>query len=174
MNRATLLLCVGLICFLVLPVKGQLLSPEEARQDLAALKHKLDAFHPGVGYYTPQARFEFLYDSLYNTLTAPIGYQAFFKRISPLVNALKDGHTNLNHRKQYINKHTHYIPFYIRLIGQQYYISHNMSADTTLKRGTELLAINGRLLADLHRELMDADHSGSDGDNITGRRQWSI
>lgn len=153
---------------------AQVLTPAQTRTDLSYLKRKLDLLHPGMGYYTPHARMEQLYDSLYNRLTSPIDYLAFFHHVSPLVSAIKDGHTNLNHRKNYIGKFTRFLPFYIRPVESQYYISHNVSSDSTLQRGTELLTINGRPVADIHRELMEADHSGSDGDNLTGRRQWSL
>lgn len=157
-----------------LTAPAQTITPEQARTDLSYLKRKLDLLHPGMGFYTPQPRMEQLYDSLYNRLTAPMDYLSFFHHVSPLVTAIKDGHTNLNHRKSFIGKATRFIPFFIRPVGSQYFISHNVSADTTLQRGTELLTINGRLMADLHHELMNADHSGSDGDNLTGRRQWSL
>ncbi|GAB4037864.1 S41 family peptidase [Spirosoma gilvum] len=153
---------------------AQELTPAQARADISFLKHKLDGLHPGMGYYTPQARVEQLYDSLYNRLTAPMSYLSFFHHVSPLVAALKDGHTNLNHRRNFIGKQTRYLPFYIRPVDNRYFISHNVSADTTLQRGTELLMINGRAVAELHRELMEADRSGSDGDNLTGRRFWSM
>lgn len=153
---------------------AQVLSPDQTRADLNFLKRKLDLLHPGMGYYTPQPRMEQIYDSLYNCLNSPLDYLTFFHHVSPLVAALKDGHTNLNHRKSYIGKQTLFLPFYIRLVESAYYISHNVSADTSLRRGTELLTINGRTIADLHDELMKTDHSGSDGDNLTGRRQWSL
>jgi hypothetical protein len=156
------------------PATAQTLTPGQARQDLGYLKRKLDLLHPGMGYYTPQTRMEQLYDSLFNRLTAPMNYLTFFHHVSPLVTALKDGHTNLDHRKGYLDRSTRFIPFFIRPVGTQYYISHNVSADTSLRRGTELLSINKRTVADLHRELMEYDHSGSDGDNLTGRRQWSL
>ncbi|GAB3539878.1 hypothetical protein GCM10027577_03030 [Spirosoma fluminis] len=175
MKIGRILLCSGLLiglCNLIAP--AQPLTPEQARTDLSYLKRKLDLLHPGMGYYTPQPRMEQLYDSLYNCLTAPVDYLSFFRHVSPLITAIKDGHTNLNHRKSFINKQTRYIPFYIRPVGDQYYISHNVSADTSLHRGTELLTINGRSVGDMHDELMKSDHSGSDGDNVTGRRQWSL
>ena len=154
--------------------RAQVLSPEQTRADLSYLKRKLDLLHPGMGFYTPQPRMEQIYDSLYNRLNSPLDYLTFFHHVSPLVAALKDGHTNLNHRKSYIGKQTLFLPFYIRLVESTYFISHNVSADTSLRRGTELLTINGRTITDLHDELMNTDHSGSDGDNLTGRRQWSL
>lgn len=153
---------------------AQTLTAAQARTDITYLKRKLELLHPGMGYYTPQARMEQLYDSLYNGLTAPMGYRRFFQHISPFVAALKDGHTNLNHRKNFTDKHTRYLPFYIRPVDECYYISHNVSGDSSLKRGTQLITINGHSVADLHSELMQNDHSGSDGDNLTGRRQWSL
>jgi hypothetical protein len=169
-----LLLAGFLIILAYLKITAQPLTPDQARADFNYLKRKLDLLHPGMGYYTSQARMEQLYDSLFNRLTSNVNYLDFYHQVSPLVAALKDGHTNLNHRKNYIGKQTRFLPFYIRPVGEKYYISHNVSADTSLQRGTELLTINGRLVADLHRELMNADHSGSDGDNETGRRQWSL
>lgn len=166
-----LIVCLGLYQPLII---AQTFTPDQARQDLSYLKRKLDLLHPGMGYYTPQPRMEQLYDSLYNRLTAPMDYRTLFHHVSPLVTAIKDGHTNLNHRKNYIDRTTRFIPFFIRPVGSDYYISHNVSADTSLRRGTQLLTINNRTVADLHRELMDYDHSGSDGDNLTGRRQWSL
>lgn len=153
---------------------AQTLTPGQARQDLSYLKRKLDLLHPGMGYYTPQPRMEQLYDSLYNRLTAPVDYLTFFHHVSPLVTAIKDGHTNLDHRKNYIDRTTRFIPFFIRPVGARYYVSHNVSRDTSLRRGTELLTINNRTVASLHRELMEHDHSGSDGDNLTGQQQWSL
>lgn len=164
-------LLIGLGCQTVF---SQNLTPAQTREDMGYLKRKLDLLHPGMGYYTPQPRMEQLYDSLYNRLTAPMDYQEFYHHVSPFVAALKDGHTNLNHQKHYFSKHTRYIPFFIRLVESHYFISHNVSADTSLRRGTELLTINNRTISDLHHELMNADHSGSDGDNLTGRQQWSL
>ncbi len=160
---------------LAAPTIAQPFSPAEARDDLHFLKRKLDLLHPGMGFYTPKNRIEYLYDSLYSSLNAPVNYLDFYHHLSPLVNSLKDGHTNLNHRRGHINRDTRYLPFFLRKANDaRYYISHNISADTTLRRGTQLLAINGREIANLHRDLMNADRSGSDGDNLTGRHQWSL
>ncbi len=175
MKRATLLiLFLACLCSVGTPLFAQKLTPTQTHEDLQFLKRKLDMLHPGMGYYTPKARMEFLYDSLYNNLTSPVDYLTFYHHLSPLITALKDGHTNLNHRRNFIGKTTHFVPFYIRQADGKYYISHNVSDDRTLKRGTELLTINGRAVTDIHRELMAVDHAGSDGDNLTGRQQWSM
>ena len=156
------------------PVMAQPFTTSQAREDIEFLKRKLDQLHPAVGFYTPKNQYERLYDSLFNQLSGPIEYLPLFRHLSPLVNSLKDGHTNLNHRRTYLDKHTRYFPFYIRDVGPDYFITHNVAGDSTLRRGTQLLAIEGRSVANIHRELMETDRSGSDGDNVTGRRQWSL
>lgn len=150
------------------------LTPDQAHDDLLYLRRQLRAYHPGLGHYTPDTEMEQLFDSLYNRVTSPIDYLSFFRHLSPYLNGLKDGHTNLNHRRGFIDRNTRFVPLYVRQVDHDYYISHNASADTSLRRGTRLLAVQGQPIATVHRILMDGDRSGSDGDNQTGRRHWSM
>ncbi|TAE33530.1 MAG: peptidase S41 [Cytophagales bacterium] len=174
MKPTLLFVIYALLAGAAVSLRAQPLTEAEARDDIQFLKRRLDQFHPGVGFYTPKPQYERLYDSLFNHLSGPVEYLPFFRHVSPLVNSLKDGHTNLNHRRTYIDKHTLYIPFFIRNVGADYYITHNVAGDTTFRRGTQLLSIEGRQVADIHHDLMEADRSGSDGDNRTGRQQWSL
>ncbi|MEZ0540480.1 S41 family peptidase [Fibrella arboris] len=169
-------LAVAWLFLLTSPLVAQsiTLTPDEAHDDLLFLRRQLRAYHPGLGHYTPDSKMEQLFDSLYNRVTSPIDYLSFFHHLSPYLNGLKDGHTNLNHRRGFIDRDTRFIPFYIRQVDHDYFISHNASADTTLRRGTRLLSIQGQPIAEVHRELMDGDRSGSDGDNATGRHNWSL
>lgn len=171
-----ILACWGLLIGLVatLPSVAQSLTPDQTHDDLLYLRRQLRTYHPGLGHYTPIARMEQVFDSLYNRVDGPMDYLAFFQHLTPYLNGLKDGHTNLNHRKGFINKYTRYIPFYIRQVEGAYFISHNASEDSTLRRGTQLISIDGQSIADIHRALLEGDRSGSDGDNVSGRQQWSL
>ena len=170
----------GLVLYCLTLLAGPLtaqsitLTPDEAHDDLLYLRRQLRAYHPGLGHYTPSARMEQVFDSLYNRVTSHIDYLTFFHHLSPYLNGLKDGHTNLNHRVGFIDRHTRFIPFYVRQVGDEYYISHNASADPSLRRGTRLLTLEGLPMASIHRALMNGDRSGSDGDNTTGRQHWSL
>ncbi|MEZ0485710.1 S41 family peptidase [Fibrella aquatica] len=169
---------LAVVCLVMLtsPLAAQsiTLTPDQAHDDLLYLRRQLRTYHPGLGHYTPNAQMEQLFDSLYNRVSSPIDYLAFFHHLSPYLNGLKDGHTNLNHRHGFIDRNTRYVPFYVRQVDHDYFISHNASADTSLGRGTRLLAVGGQSIADVHRTLMDGDRSGSDGDNSTGRHNWSL
>ncbi len=156
------------------PLVAQTLSPDQARDDLLYLRQQLRTYHPGLGHYTPPARMEFLFDSLFNRVTEPVTYLTFFRHLTPYVNGLKDGHTNLNHRHGFIHDQTRYVPFYVRQVGDNYFVSHTAAAEPGFDRGTRLLAVNGVTMRELHKILMESDRSGSDGDNVTGRRHWSL
>jgi hypothetical protein len=116
----------------IFPAVAQSLSSTEARADLDFLHTTLRTLHPGYGFYTPALQLDRLADSLRQSLVADLDYQDFYRKISPLVAALHDGHTTLSHRRGYFSRRTRFLPFYIRTAGPDYFVSHNMSADSTL------------------------------------------
>lgn len=139
------------------------------RQDIAYLNKNLEKLYPGLGYYGSQKAYEDSRDSLIAQLPDSLAYRDFFKRIAPLVNSQKDGHLNLYQRKKITDKNTPYLPFVLREVGGKYYVAFNGSADSTLRRGTELLAIEGHPLPELHALLADNFRAGADADITTGR-----
>lgn len=117
-------------------------TPDEIRQDMVFLKRKLENIHPGMYHYMSQEKYEKTYDSLYNALKEPMSYMDALKHISPLVVNIKDGHTNIGHRKGFSSKKTKVFPFVIRQLPERFYIAYNYSNDTTILRGSEILSIN--------------------------------
>ncbi|WP_266362989.1 S41 family peptidase [Tellurirhabdus rosea] len=158
-----------------LSVGAQPLTPEKARADMKFLKRKLDRLYPGIGHYAPQANYERLYDSLVNQAAPPVSYHDFFQRqVVPLIASLKDGHLAVMHARDYIIRPYRYFPFEVRQVGSRYYISHNLSADTSLRRGTEILALNGEPFAAIHETLQRYHRGGNDGDLTAGARTRSL
>ncbi len=145
------------------------LSRQQMRQDVAYLNKNLEKIYPGLGYYSPQKAYENYRDSLLARLPDSLAYRDFFKRIAPLVNSQKDGHLILYQRKKLTDRNTPYLPFVLREVGGKYYVAFNGSADSTLWRGTELLAIEGQSLPEVHQLLADNFRGGADADITTGR-----
>lgn len=139
------------------------------RQDIAYLNKKLEKLYPGLGHYGSQKAYDNHRDSLVAQLPDSLTYRDFFKRIAPLVNSQKDGHLGLYQRKKLTDKNTPYLPFILREVAGKYYVALNGSADSTLWRGTELLAIEGQPLSELHTLLADNFRGGADADITTGR-----
>ncbi|WP_460472025.1 S41 family peptidase [Emticicia fontis] len=135
-----------LFCFFIsfyCHAQKQTFSVEEVRKDMAALKRKFERLHPGMYYYTGKKEYERLYDSLYNSLTQPLTYLEAYRVLAQLVTAVEDGHTGIRFdSKRFNRKKLKFIPFYLRKLGNSYYISLNTSQDSTVIRGSEVIKIN--------------------------------
>ncbi|MBA4853142.1 S41 family peptidase [Emticicia sp. BO119] len=132
----------------------QTFSVEEVREDMAVLKRKFEKLHPGMYYYKSKEVYEKLYDSLYNSLTQPLSYLEAYKVLAHLVTAVEDGHTGIRFDANRFNhKNVKYVPFYLRKIGDSYYISLNTSQDSTIVRGSEIFRVNNEPIDDLISKL---------------------
>lgn len=120
----------------------QTFTPEQIKADMAFLKKKLEKLHPGMYYYEGQEVYEKMYDSLYNAANKPMTPLEAYKHISPLIVMIKDGHTNFLFGTKYFPKSTKRVPFYLRKLEDGYYLSANMSRDSTILRGAMVKSIN--------------------------------
>ena len=149
--------------------KPSSLTNQQMQQDIAYLNKRLVKWYPGLGYYGTQEAYENYRDSLVARLPDSLSNRAFFRRIAPLINSQKDGHLSLSPPKKTTDKNTPYLPFTIREVAGRYFVAFNASADSTLRRGTELLAIGGQPMRELHELLADNFRAGADADIPSGR-----
>src|SRR6218665_3859428 len=144
----------------------QTFSVEEVRKDMSVLKRKFEKLHPGMYYYKSKEEYERLYDSLYNSLTQPLSYLEAYKVLAQLVTAVEDGHTGMRFdAKRFNPKKLKYIPFYLRKLGDKYYISLNTSRDSTIVRGSEVIRVNNEPIDALITKLkvfVSSDHGNED------------
>lgn len=129
-------------------------TPEEIRTDMTFLKKRFEKIHPGMYYYISKKAYNQMYDSLYNSINQPLNYLETFRVLSQLVTNVKDGHTNLKYDKKRFNKkNAKFVPFYLRKIDKNHYLALNYSADSTIIRGSEVLAFNDEPLGQLMQKL---------------------
>jgi hypothetical protein len=129
-------------------------TPEEIRADMKFLKKRFEKIHPGMYYYISKEAYNQKFDSLYNSINQPLNYLETFRILSQLVTNVKDGHTNLRYDKKRFNKkNAKFVPFYLRKIDKNYYLALNYSADSTIIRGSEVLAFNDEPLGPLMQKL---------------------
>ncbi len=134
--------------------KKAIFSPEEVKQDMAFLKKKFEKIHPGMYYYVSREAYNKTYDSLYNAVNQPLSYLETYKILSALVANVQDGHTGIRfNKKRFDAKKLKYVPFYLRKIDTKYYLSLNYSRDSTIVRGSEVLAFNDEKIGDLMKKL---------------------
>ncbi len=150
------------------------LTRQQMRQDIAYLDKKLEKIYPGLGYYNSRETYDNYRDSLVAQLPDSLSNRAFFRRVAPLVNSQKDGHLSFYQPKNITDANTPYLPFVVREVAGKYFIAYNGSIDSTLRRGSELLAIAGQPMRDLHELLADNFRAGADADIPTGRYQRTL
>jgi hypothetical protein len=138
-------------------------------EDLRYLDKKIVNWYPGLGYYTPEEQYKSYQDSLQHALPDSLGYLPFYRQVTSLISQHKDGHIGATHRKKYSGKSTRYLPLHIRQADEKYYIVFNVSADSNVCRGDEILSIDGQPIKELHDLFADRFRTGADSEIPTGR-----
>lgn len=142
-------------------------TPEQVRADMAFLKKRFEKIHPGMYYYMSKEAYNQKYDSLYNSINQPLSYLETFRVLSQLVINVKDGHTNLRYDKKRFNKkNAKFVPFYLRKIDKNYYLALNYSADSTIIRGSEVLAFNDEPIEEIIQKLKIFVSSDNGNDHV--------
>jgi hypothetical protein len=59
------------------------------------LPHEITKLHPNLYWYISKSAFDFKFDSIKSTIDQPITPLAFYKKLSPIVAAVRQGHTYL-------------------------------------------------------------------------------
>ncbi|MGV3538544.1 MAG: S41 family peptidase [Rufibacter sp.] len=133
-------------------------TPAQLQEDFRLLYSMLKEGHPGMYRYTSKEKFGHLYDSIALTLDHPMTQQEFFVAATPLIAALKDGHTKWMPRSrkhyQYYYNLDRLFPLELHFTGKQAHLVHNMAAGSTIPLRSEVLAINGLPIAEMVDQLL--------------------
>lgn len=132
-------------------------SPNELRSDLHFLHHKLDSTHPGLYHYTSKETINTFFDSLDHSITHSLTEQEFLSMIMLLNPKICDGHTMFlasEEAMSYNSTRGRFFPFTVIFNGNRLYITENCSADSTIRPGTEIIAINGQHIPAVKEQLL--------------------
>ncbi len=151
------------------PPTDRLFSVAQLRADFALLQRALEEAHPGLYRYHPRDSVSHWFEATRQQLTRPMTELQFRRMIEPTVDRVGCGHTDLFSSKafaKYRRKHPlRAFPVGIFVLNNRLFVRENYSTDTTVRRGTEILAVNGRatgtLLPQFYRYI------SSDGYNQT-------
>ena len=153
----------------------QLILPDQLKKDVDFVYKKLQKRHPNLYYYSSKEKLDYKFDSLKTTITTPLKPLEFYKKISPVVAAIRQGHTYvLAPEKEYSKKETKAIikngvgpfsQFDFSFYDNKLYVFKNKSHNKTIAAGTEVLSVNGvqpqKLIAEYNQ------YYSSDGFNET-------
>ena len=124
-------------------------SPSQLKEDLLLFKNVTLAMHPAIGIYQPYAYYENLFDTAIGSLTDSLTEKQFRIKCKLLVEEFHCGHTEILGSKAFLKKISklklNYSPYIFFPIHNKVYVIANLNKkqDSALKKGTEVLKING-------------------------------
>jgi hypothetical protein len=160
------------ILSVTLPVhlNSQMLSPEELKADFQIFRKALEARHPEMYTYTTQKEFSDLFDQTLDSLNSPMSRREFYVTMSPLIVALRCGHT-----KWLVRGKDMYYPFFEENLFPLALHFHDQKASVTgsftgekISAGGELISINGENLKQIMIRLLN-NLSFGDGYSMEGK-----
>jgi hypothetical protein len=147
-------------------------TPTQLREDFTFLRKCLEESHPGLYWYTPKDSLNQVFDTFAKTLEKDMTDRQFRNGLFPVVAQIRCGHSSLSNSKaraKYLkNSKSKYIPFDVFSIDNQLFVKENASKDSSIKKGTEILQVNGVRSKELIENM--ANSFLSDGYNKTHKK----
>ena len=149
--------CILIAIFINPILFAQKLSIAEEKKDFLVFKTALREAHPGVYRFESRATIDSLFEQTENALKDSLSQQQFYQILSPLVAAMHCGHTKFNPEGRYDENHLyHYyydtaqlFPLKLYFSGNKAFVVDSYDKSTTIEKGTEIIAINGRPVNEL-------------------------
>lgn len=154
---------------------NELKSEKDLKKDVDFTYKKLQKMHPSLYWYISKEKLDYKFDSLKTTITHPMTSFAFYKKIAPVVNEVRQGHMMVYpNTRQFTKKETKelikkgtgpFSQFEFQVINDKLYVIKNNSKDKSIKTGSEVVAIDGKNTDDLLKDYKSL--FTSDGFNET-------
>lgn len=157
----------------------QLIEVDQLKKDVEFTHKKFQKLHPRLYYYISKESLNRQFDSLKTTINTPLTPLGFYKKISPVVASIRQGHTYVlapekrfskRETKAYLKKGIGpFSQFNFSFDNDKLYVTKNKSYNKSITAGTEVLSVNGIKPLDLVQEYNQ--YYSSDGFNITLKNQ---
>jgi len=158
---------------------NDLIAESKLKQDVDFTYEKLQRLQPKLNWYISKKELDFKFDSLKNTITRPMTSFEFYKKLSPVIASIRQGHLivspplkilSKSEQKALKNKGTGpFSQFEFEFIDDKMYVIKNKSEEKSIKPGAELVAINNKKTSELIAEYNTL--FTSDGYNKTFKRK---
>jgi C-terminal processing protease CtpA/Prc len=136
------------VLFITVPVAAQQLTQKQAHEDLLVLKESIKKYNPALTTYNPG------FDEKAGLIiekvnTNPVSFLHHFKNISQLCALSNEGHFALGNwsdtvHSGFLQNRYNYLPLSIKVVAGKMYLWIDNSMEQKMKRGDEILEINGQ------------------------------
>lgn len=147
--------------------------PSALREDVSVISKVVLAMHPVMGIYKQKEYYRRYFDSIIGTLNDSLTEKEFRLKVKLAIDELHCGHTEILHSTKYYfegNKIKYnYSPYFFIPVQNKVYMlaSLNRKKDTLIKRGAEIVSINGIPADSMLRH--GRRFITTDGYNVTGK-----
>ncbi|MEM9981324.1 MAG: S41 family peptidase, partial [Bacteroidota bacterium] len=168
MKKIKILLGLLSLSFLNYAQTDSLVSAKALKEDFTVYRASLEEAHPGLYWYRTKEAMDSIFSASLSSLSKFLTEREFYTLIASTTAKIGCLHTTMRpsiaFNNTQINAAARPFPFEIKLDGNRMFIYQNLSADTTIEKGTEILMINNRDVDSLIRFLIDKIPNDGYGD----------
>lgn len=158
---------------------NDLISQNDLKSDIDFTYKKLQRLQPKLYWYISKKELDFKFDSLKSTITKPMTSYEFYKKLSPVVASIRQGHLIVSPSTKILRKSEQkaikelgagpFSQFEFEVINDKMYVIKNKSEDESIKVGAEVVSVNDQKTSELIKEYYTL--FASDGYNKTFKRK---
>jgi hypothetical protein len=133
------------------------LSPAALKDDFELLRFSLEEAHAGVYRYASKSEMDKQFDDLEKRLSRPLRVSQFYAEVLKLVAAIRDGHTRIEapgSLTAWLRQKPFRPPIAIHFEGDRVRVLKDISGREPSAVGCEVLAVNGRPIAEVVAALL--------------------
>ena len=151
--------------------------PSQLKEEIAVLKEALITLHPGLYKFNSKQQVEKLFADLNKQASKPLKEKEFYLLLAKFTEKIGCGHTylnplNLEESIPALYMPRRVIPLCFTIIDKKIIITHNLSNNASLIKGTEITKINGIPTSQIIDSLLQV--SRADGKNANGKKLTNI
>lgn len=131
---------------------------QELLEDVEVLQAQLQKYHPGLYTYTSKKDMDAAFDSIRTQLQEPLDAIDFYRRLLPLHNKIRNGHTFIIPSEVWskaAEANLFHFPFDIYWDDRALYLLRNFSANTEISVGSKIISINGIKASEVYWKLVE-------------------
>ncbi|HEU4716267.1 MAG TPA: hypothetical protein VFU15_00450, partial [Bacteroidia bacterium] len=115
---------------------AKLFTVKQLQEDFTALRARLERKDPNLYLYTPKKRLDFVFDSLYSRIEAPMTAMDFFRLLAALRSEIRDGHTypmaSREMENGFFNKDSVFLPYLFVYLRHKLYVRRSFTPDSAI------------------------------------------
>ncbi|QHV98760.1 S41 family peptidase [Spirosoma endbachense] len=160
------------------------------QEDFKVLREVLEKAHIGLYRYTDKKTMDIFLDSSFNQLNHPMTEIDFYKIVNRVMTTIRDEHTFALPSSDYwkneigqtiysgspVPSKAKLFPFFIKIVNNRLFVDNNLSDDSSIPDGTEILSINDRTGLQIIKTLLPTIHTNGFIDSFRYRNleQFSL